>query len=39
MVCMQCRDGGMNQEDAYKLGLETGEQVRKEAGPGFFTWA
>ena len=29
----------MNQEDAYQLGLDAGEQVKKEAGPGFFSWA
>ena len=29
----------MNQEDAYRLGMDLGEQIKKEAGSNFFTWA
>lgn len=32
------RIGGLNESDAYSMGKEAGEQIKKEAGSDFFDW-
>lgn len=33
------REGAFNEETAYQIGKEAGEQLKAEAGPGFFDWS